>query len=642
MNKKLRNFLKIGLGATLLASSLTAFADNQFDDLNQNEIVAAMGAGWNLGNTLEAHSNGTPNDSAWGNPIDPVTTPELMKLVKNSGFNTIRIPVSYLKYIGPAPDYKIDENWLKKVKKVVDMALAEDLYVITNIHGDGYNSVAGAWLLCNGSNQTEIKAKYKAFWTQIATLFKDYDEHLIFESMNEVFDNTYEWQGISPYPNPNYYSNINDYNQIFVDAVRPTSLNNAKRWLLIPGWNTDIDMTSESKGFKIPNDTYLDRSVSGKRLMISVHYYAPWDLCGDETDSNVSRWGDEAWNKSSNKCTHYGMENNSENAMVGQFDKLKNWFTSKGYPVIVGEYGTVDKSAYDNESPTYTAYWTKTLCENARRVGAVPVLWDNGHVSTDRGFATINRKTNTLARPYIVQAINEAFDQEIEIDTTTTPDKEEPTTPDKKFELITNYVVNVTVNGAKTAPSYTVQYAGWDQVTKTIPTNAQNLDIDLSPSGTKDGFTNLGYLTYTDSLYTVTVNKITINGYEFTSPLFAKQLTATQKGNGLPNIWSNNDGEYLSDNGKAILSITGTAISLYLKNDESTSVKPVEVGATIVSVENGIILLGAQGKSIEVYNTLGSCVQRMMANDYFSSLQLNKGIYIVKIGDNKPAKVIVK
>ncbi len=633
MGKLLQNILSYGFGAAMLASSASAFADDTFDLLGQYETVEAMGSGWNLGNTLEANSNGTPNETVWGNPQ---ASSALMKLIKNSGFNTIRIPVSYLSKIGSAPDYKIDAAWLSRVKEVVDMALAEDLYVITNIHGDGYHGVTGGWLLCDAQNQTEIKAKFKAVWQQIATTFKDYDEHLIFESMNEVFDGTYEWQNPGvPYPNAGYYQNINDYNQIFVETVRPISLNNAKRWLLIPGWNTDIDLTSEAKGFKIPEDKYVDRSTSGKRLMISVHYYAPWDLCGDDTDEGVTRWGDEAWRQNSSKCTTYGQGANSESTMSGQFDKLKSWFTSQGYPVVVGEYGTVDKTSYDAENSKYTAYWTKTLCENARRVGAVPVLWDNGHLSTAKGFATINRATNTVGRTYIVDAINEAFDQEIEIDTTAAK---------TKLELITSYIVNLSVDGAKENPIFKCQYSGWDEISKEISNTAKNVDVDLSPASKKDGFTNLGYLVYTnDSLYSVNINKITINGYEFTNPIVKKKLSAAQYNNALPNIWSGNDGEYLSDNGRAILSISANTISLMLKLDgESSSVEEVDaIAANIVPVDGGIAVLGAEGETVEVYSMLGTIVSKTVATDFVTSVKLHDGAYIVKVG-NKTYRVIVR
>ena len=175
-------------------------------------------------------------------------------------------------------DYTIDSKWLDRVQEVVDYCIKNDLYAVINIHGDGYNTIDGSWLLCNGKNQTEIKKKYKKVWKQIAERFKNYDEHLLFESMNEEFDGSYSE------PNKEYYQNINDYNQIFVDTVRKTGDNNTKRWLIIPGWNTNIDYTAGDYGFKLPTDQYRDKPIDKEeqRIMISVHYYSPWDFCGGE------------------------------------------------------------------------------------------------------------------------------------------------------------------------------------------------------------------------------------------------------------------------------------------------------------------------------------------------------------------------
>ena len=209
----------------------------EWNDLDQTEITSAMGMGWNLGNQLEASNSGIPSETAWGNPV---ITEELIKTVKEQGFKTVRIPVSYLLKIGDAPDYKINDEWLNRVQEVVDYVVNNDLYAVVNMHGDGYYTVDKGWLLCveDDEKQVEIKAKYEAVWKQIAERFKDYDEHLIFESMNEEFDNTYGK------PNPKGYENINAYNQIFVDTVRKTGSNNSKRWLLLPGWNTNIEYSA--------------------------------------------------------------------------------------------------------------------------------------------------------------------------------------------------------------------------------------------------------------------------------------------------------------------------------------------------------------------------------------------------------------
>ena len=160
----------------------------KWTELDQAQITEAMGLGWNLGNQLEASSGGLPSETCWGNPE---ITKELIDTVKAQGFKTVRIPVSYLDMIGDGPDYKIDTDWLDRVQEVVDYVVNNDMFAIVNMHGDGYYTVDHSWLLCaeDDDKQTEIKDKYGKVWTQIADRFKDYDQHLIFESMNEEFNN---------------------------------------------------------------------------------------------------------------------------------------------------------------------------------------------------------------------------------------------------------------------------------------------------------------------------------------------------------------------------------------------------------------------------------------------------------------------
>ena len=163
------------------------------------------------------------------------------------------------------------------------------------MHGDGYKSVGGAWLICDSSSQTAIKEKYQKVWQQVASKFQSYSGRLIFESMNENFDGQYG------NPTQPCYSNINAYNQIFVDTVRRSGGTNASRWLLVPGWNTNIDYTVGS-GFVIPTDQYRASTIPAgeQRLMISVHYYDPWDFTGTE-DGTITQWGASATNPVS--CT---------------------------------------------------------------------------------------------------------------------------------------------------------------------------------------------------------------------------------------------------------------------------------------------------------------------------------------------------
>ena len=416
MNRKIQKQLALFMALAVLVAGLVytpkvqegqvkAAQRGTFKNLNQAEITAAMGAGWNVGNQLEAVINGEPKEDGWQSTL---ITKELLAKVKEQGFTSVRIPISYLTKIGAAPSYTIDEAWLARIQEVVDWCMELDLYAIINMHGDGYNSVDGGWLLCNApeKEQPQIKAKYEACWKQIATRFADYDEHLIFESMNEEFDGTYVGD-----PNKEYYANINAYNQIFVDTVRQTGSNNAKRWLLIPGWNTEPDYTAgtlnddgtyKEYGFALPTDTHLSAEVPAgeKRIMISVHYYKPWDFCGDENKDYASRFGTDANIKRSGSLGGYG----DEAYMDKSFKILHDRFVAQGYPVVIGEYGSIDKSVSDENNIKYRAYYANLVCYNSKQYGLIPVYWDNGY-NGNNGFALFDRATITVTQQSIIDAI---------------------------------------------------------------------------------------------------------------------------------------------------------------------------------------------------------------------------------------------
>ena len=365
-------------------------AANAATQLTAPQLVADMGAGWNLGNQLEANANGIPGETAWGNPV---ITQALIDRVKASGFKTIRIPVSYLGKIGAAPNYTVDSSWLNRIQEVVNYAYNAGLYVLINMHGDGYKSVTGSWLICDASDQTTIKAKYQKVWQQVATKFASYNDHLIFESMNEEFDGQYG------NPTQPCYSNIVAYNQIFVDTVRRTGGTNASRWLLIPGWNTNIEYTAGNYGFSLPTDTYRSSSIpSGEqRLMISVHYYDPWDFTGQE-DGNITQWGAAATNPA--KKSTWGQEDYLDQTMKKMYDT----FVTKGYPFFVGEYGSVDKTSADTANNTYRANFAKAVVATAKKYGGASAYWDNGY-NGQYGLGLFNRGANTVTQQGIITAI---------------------------------------------------------------------------------------------------------------------------------------------------------------------------------------------------------------------------------------------
>ena len=354
----------------------------KWTELDQTQITEAMGLGWNLGNQLEASSGGLPSETCWGNPE---ITKELIDTVKAQGFKTVRIPVSYLDMIGDGPDYKIDTDWLDRVQEVVDYVVDNDMFAIVNMHGDGYYTVDHSWLLCaeDDDKQTEIKDKYGKVWTQIADRFKDYDQHLIFESMNEEFNNDYGK------PDEKAYDNINAYNQIFVDSVRATGSNNEKRWLLLPGWNTNIEYTAgDDYNFKIPTDNGC--KADGKRIMISVHYYDPFNFTIDENKTAKTQWGKYAVKNYDN----WGQEDYVDSQMA----LLNEKFVSQGYPVVIGEFGAQDKTEKFADYNEFRRYWAEYLIKAAKKNGVVCVYWDNGY-NGNKGFGIINRFDYTITQP---------------------------------------------------------------------------------------------------------------------------------------------------------------------------------------------------------------------------------------------------
>ncbi|MFD5337514.1 glycoside hydrolase family 5 protein [Streptomyces hawaiiensis] len=386
--------------AVFLAVSLTVAA-SVYGTTNQasadtvarsssSQIVADMGAGWNLGNQLEANTNGYPSETAWG---QPTVTQALIDKVRAAGFKTIRIPVSYLGSIGPGPNYTINPSWLNRIQEVANYAYNRGIHVMINMHGDGYKSINGSWLICDSPSQATIKAKYQKVWQQIANRFKNYDQRLILESMNEEFDGQYGQ------PTQPCYSNINSYNQIFVDTVRKTGGNNGSRWLLVAGWNTNIDYTAGNYGFTLPSDQYRSPSIpaSERRIMISVHYYSPWDFAGEESGA-ITQWGLAATNPS--RTSTWGQED----YLDSQLKKMYDTFATKGYPVVVGEYGAIDKSSFDSSNNRYRADFARAVAATAKKYGAATVYWDNG--GTERyGFGLFNRRSLTVTQQGIINAI---------------------------------------------------------------------------------------------------------------------------------------------------------------------------------------------------------------------------------------------
>ncbi len=310
----------------------------------QPELVEAMGMGWNLGNTMDAPEGETD----WG---QPVTTKEMMTTLKELGYDSIRIPVSWSRHVSEAPEYIIDAEWMARVREVVDYALDAGLIVVINSHHD--NEIYHP----RKNNREEAVEYLSAIWSQVAKEFKDYDQNLLFESMNEprLDGNQHEW-GLDTNCEECLTAAevINECNQAFVDVVREAGGKNLDRYLLVSSY-AGSPGAAMIEQFRLPEDLALDR------ILLATHAYSPYDLA----------MGD---NMAINKFDA-GARGSIDWFINGLYEK----FVSQGVHVVIDEMGIINKN-----NPEARYEWAKYYVTKAKQNGMVCMVWDNG--STNPGY----------------------------------------------------------------------------------------------------------------------------------------------------------------------------------------------------------------------------------------------------------------
>lgn len=361
------------------------------------DVAALMYPGWNLGNTLEGGSSennwknvGIATETSWQSTK---TTQQVIDFVKAQGFKSVRIPCAWVMgHISDEANCTIDPAWMNRVKEVVDYCIADGLYVVINQHWDG------GWIEHNGfTADTDIegtKAKLTKIWTQIATTFKDYDEHLIFAGMNEPGVGG----GTGSIIKVNELSNrLAEYEQTFINAVRATGGNNALRVLVVQGPNTNIDDTMGNDYISKITDT------ADNRLMMEVHFYDPYQFCQMTEDAD---WGKQwyYWGKDNQSGDADRTSKNNEDFVSAQMAKMKKTYVDKGIPVIIGEFGANQRFAIGKDAlhdASIRAYY-KAVTEFAISNGCVPMVWD---INAGNGMSLLNRTTLKISNANMMDGI---------------------------------------------------------------------------------------------------------------------------------------------------------------------------------------------------------------------------------------------
>jgi endoglucanase len=344
MHNTIKTFLAAGAIFLSISSQGATTAFNITDN---------MMPGWNLGNSLDALGG----ETNWGNPA---TTQAMIDAVKKAGFKTLRVPVSWDEYASGSA-YTISSTRLDRVEQVINYGLNDGMYVIVNVHHTSSN-----WEYPTTANEATAKARLQAYWQQIATRFKAYDNHLIFEVMNEPRYGD-DWWGTSE-----YLSVINDLNAAALSTIRATGGNNASRLVMLPTYAA-APYDYQVNAFTVPSDSMV---------AVSVHAYLPYDFALNQ--SGTSSFTDTA-------------------TLDSLFSRLQTAFVAKGVPVVLGEWGATSKSN-TAERVKHALYFVK----GAAKVRIPVILWDNNAFSGSGDiFGQLNRSTLAWGFPDIITAIQQ-------------------------------------------------------------------------------------------------------------------------------------------------------------------------------------------------------------------------------------------
>ena len=345
-------------------------------ELPQNEAMTFaenLKVGWNLGNTLDNTrfvQDERSSEMAWGSPQ---ITKEMILAVKKAGFNTIRMPITWHNHMDE--NYMISDYWLGRVKEIVDYAYNNGMYVIINIHHD----TDKAYFYPTYETLDNSLDFIKAVWSQLCDTFKDYDEHLIFESINEprlIGTDLEWWIDTNTDIGKEAIDCIMQANQTFVDLVRASGGSNSTRYLMTPSYSASYRYACDDR-FSLPNDP-------ANRTIVSIHAYEPQ---GFALDGNMS--------------SSAFVAGRSSRVVDDVMDMIYEKYTSKGIPAVIGEFGARDKDNLESRI-TYAAYYVA-----AARARGITCLWWDNHAFEGSGelFGLLDRDTLEWTYPDIVIAM---------------------------------------------------------------------------------------------------------------------------------------------------------------------------------------------------------------------------------------------
>lgn len=357
----MERIMRYVLCCTALFASLLTVGGCSFMKNEELHFVSQMGNGINLGNSLDATNlwdykpaaNELDYETFWGNPQ---IEKKHFQAIYQAGFRTVRIPITWEDHIDL--NGNISNVWMDRVQAVVDMAIEEDLFVIIDTHHE-------TWLDIQTNNEAQITERLTKVWQQIADRFKNYDEHLLFEGMNEprLRDSADEWTAGTL----EMRELVNRLNTVFIETVRSIE-GNEKRYLLVSAYGTSY----------LP-EALENLYVTEKHIIVSVHMYSPYQFC--QNDEGTDEWSE--------------LNEEDTKEIDKAFTQLNENFIKKGIPVILTEFGSKNK-----QNLKARVDWTQYYVKSAKKNGIAYIWWDNGS-----DFALLDRVTGQWEQKELVRVL---------------------------------------------------------------------------------------------------------------------------------------------------------------------------------------------------------------------------------------------
>lgn len=311
-------------GTIFLGGALTAMLLLSPSELGTGQPQVApkipwpMRRGVSLGNALEA-----PYEGAWG----VILREEYFRLIREVGFDTVRIPIRWSAHAEATPPYAIEERFFRRVDWAIDQALRHGLTAIINVHH--YDE-----LMADPEGHRE---RFLALWDQIARRYADRPGTLLFELLNEPHDRL-----TAPL-----------WNQLLAQALRVVRQTNPTRWVVIgpADWNHVRSLPT----LELPKDDAY--------ILVTFHYYEPFPFT-----HQGAAWvpGSMAW-----LGTKWEGREEEKQAIKRDLDFAVLWAQQHDRPLFLGEFG-----AYSRADLASRARWTEFVARQAEARGIPWCYWE--------------------------------------------------------------------------------------------------------------------------------------------------------------------------------------------------------------------------------------------------------------------------